>query len=155
MANFSASEMLAEYTTWKCGFSTTAAIPITPTPSNPGALLDTIEQELKTCSSVELGLKRYIEVIRSGEHFVFSEAFLQQQSNSSLISLEQLTKIHKHLSAVAMAIKADDQLSVQDEIRETVHQARAWIAKTRAIVVDSHVFYKINYSMVADKKVVD
>lgn len=41
---------------------------------------------------------------------------------------------------------------VRIDLQEAFGHAKPWIARTRAVVVDSHVFYKINYALAADNK---
>lgn len=131
-------------------------------PSRPEDFLEAVRGELKIIASVRAGLVRYVEVISSGEHQVFTDGFLESQSKATSITMSQLDQIKGHLDEIVLEIEkkleniVNDEESQEDvpvDLQEAFGYAKPWIARTRAIMINSHVFYKINYALAADKKV--
>lgn len=141
---------------WECGFGFKHD-PLTPS-SVPVSRLDfrkAVKGELTTISFVKAALSRYRESINSGEHTVFPETFLEKQNRSTEITLAQLDKIREHLEEVDAELeglrKGSDK-EVRAGLQEVYSHAKPWIAKTRSVMIHSHVFYKTNYALAADAR---
>jgi len=141
---------------WECGFGFKHD-PLTPS-SVPVSKLDfrkAVKGELTTISFVKAGLSRYREAINSGEHTVFPESFLEKQNRSTEVTLAQLDKIREHLEVVDAELEGlgeGNDEEVRAGLQEVYSHAKPWIAKTRSVMIHSHVFYKTNYVLAADTR---
>ena len=50
------------------------------------------------------------------------------------------------------SLDEENEENVRTDLRESFSHAKPWIARTRAIMVHSHVFYKTNYALAADAR---
>lgn len=141
---------------WECGFGFSHP-PLTPSsaPFNVPDFLKAVAGELNTLTFVKAGLSRYTSVINSGEHTVFPQSFLDKQRRSTEITLAQLDRIKAHLDEIVRElgeIQEGGQDEVRSELQEVFSHAKPWIAKIRAVMISSHVFYKTNYALAADAR---
>ena len=141
---------------WECGFSFKHD-PLTPS-AIPVSRLDfekAVKGELTTISFVKAGLSRYRDAINSGEHAVFPESFLEKQNRSTEVTLAQLDKIREHLEGVELELEGvgrGTNEKIRADLQEVYSHAKPWIAKTRSVMIHSHVFYKTNYALAADAR---
>lgn len=147
-----------------------------PIPNTKAAFIEAVEYECKKIVWTKAGLKKYLEVIHSEEHTVFSQDFLDSQIATCTAAMEELDEIKPMLDEIKLEasemdtpaqtpaqtpqnVAMDDYfatLSVKDEVKEELKEKFAalkpLIHRIRGIVVGAHVFYKINYALAADKK---
>lgn len=130
-------------------------------PSTKPEFLKAVKGELTTISFVKAGLSRYLAVLNSGEHQVFSQAFLESQNKATEITFKQLDQIKEHLYEIEAELGAGmeseagengHEEKVRVELLELFGHAKPWVARTRAVMVSSHVFYKVNYALAADAR---
>lgn len=106
---------------------------------------------------------RYVEISRLGEHQIFSEEFLESQHRATTITASQLDQIKEHLGEVVVEVEAKVGRGTEDEeeqpenlvridLQEAFGHTRSWIARIRVVIMNSHIFYKINYALAADQK---
>lgn len=138
------------YQNWECAFGFKSG-PVTSSsaPSSRDEFMKVVREELTRINSVRIGLSKYKEAINSGEHTVFPQDFLNKQNRATDVTIGQLDNVEEHLNE-ALGHGTEDK--VKDEPRKVYSDAKPWIARTRAIMVHSHVFYKINYALAADKR---
>lgn len=140
---------------WECGFNFTYG-PITPSsaPSNKEDLGKAVRDELVTVNFLKAGLAKYRQVINTGEHTTFPKEFLDKQNRATHVTLVQLERVGEHLqeilNSLADLLTQMDNDQVRTELVEMYCHAKPWIARTRAIIVHSHAYYKINYRLAAD-----
>lgn len=146
----------------KCGFGMEMEA-VTPSsiPSTKPEFLEAVKGEITTIAFVKAGLARYLAVLNSGEHQVFSQAFLESQNNATAITFQQLDQIKEHLDEIVaeLAVEKESEVNgngheeeVRAELQELFGHAKPWVARTRAVMVSSHVFYKVNYALAADAR---
>ena len=153
------------YHTWKCGFSMELP-PATPSsiPTTKAAFLEAVRGELKQISFLKSGLSRYVAVLHSGQHPALTQSFVDKQHKSTTITLAQLDHIEDHFREILTEVEAStpdnsdtEEQQVLDQhvrldLQEQYGHACPWLARVRAIIVHSHVFYKINYALAADTR---
>ena len=143
------------YGSWECGFNFTYG-PITPSsaPSNKEDLGKAVHDDSVTVNFLRAGLAKYRQVINTGEHTTFPTEFLDKQNRATRVTLIQLERVGEHLQEILNSL-ADlstqmDNDQVRTELVEMYCHVKPWIARTRAIIVHSHAYYKINYCLAAD-----
>lgn len=126
----------------------------TTIPKTKIAFLNAIRAEISGIGFIQKGLHAYMCEINSRKYHVFSTQFLIHQNTATVITCDQLDQIHKHLQEVVKEVQEieGDEAVVKDELIEAFRHAQPWVQRTRRILVESHVFYKINYVLGADKK---
>jgi len=141
---------------WECGFGFKHD-PLTPSsiPLNYSEFHKAVQGELTTVFFVKAGLSRYREAINSGEHAVFPASFLENQNRSTEITLAQLDTIREHLEEVEAELEkleGNSEEGLRADLQQVYSHAKPWIAKTRCVMIHSHVFYKTNYALAADAR---
>lgn len=135
----------------ECGFGTEPSTEIPKVaPTTKAEFLTAIEAELATIDFLQLGLSRYIEVLHSGEHHDFEPEFLTSQEKSSSIAQSQLKQIKEDFIEMVGKMEHKEICANEDEIDEELwkvfEDAKPWIERVKTVLVNSHMFYKINYA---------
>ena len=67
--------------------------------------------------------------------------------------MEQLNTIEKNLLEVVKEVESysDDDAEIAEELHHAFIHARPWIARIRRVLMESHVFYKVNYVLASSK----
>ncbi|KIW47765.1 uncharacterized protein PV06_00428 [Exophiala oligosperma] len=137
-----------------CAFGFTGSFdePEAP-PKTKGAFLDALIAEMDLVGKVQAGLQAYQHAINSRKHHTFQPDFLIGQNTATIITLDQLDQISAHLEEVKEEVDRmeRDDADIKDELFDAFRHAQPWVARTRAILVHSHVFYKINFVLASDK----
>ncbi len=131
-------------------FDTPAAVPTTKE-----AFVDAIGAEIAGIGMIQRGLQSYQVAINSRQHHTFSTQFLIDQNTATVITIDQLDQIVAHLETVREEVSMTvehDEAEVKKDLVEAFEQAQPWVSRTRAILLHSHVFYKINFALASDKK---
>lgn len=140
--------------TFDCAFGFTGSFdePEAP-PKTKIAFLDALVAEMDLVEKVQAGLQSYQHAINSRKHHTFEPDFLIGQNTATIITLDQLDQIRAHLKEVKEEVDKieQDDVDIKDELFEAFGHARPWVARSRAILVHSHVFYKINFVLASDK----
>ena len=102
-------------------------------------------------------LQSYRLEINSRRHHKFNDAFLGHQNTAIMVTMDQLEQINKKVNEVVAEVNAldDKDTNIKEELIEAYKHAAPWIKRTRRVVHDAHVFYKLNYTMGAMKKAGD
>lgn len=135
------------------GFTGTFQEPSAP-PKSQGAFLTALTAEIDGIGKIQAGLQAYQHAINSRKHHTFSTRFLIGQNTATIITLDQLDQVIVHLKKVEEEVQKieHEDTEVQQELFEAFKHARPLVARTRAILIHSHVFYKINFVLASEKK---
>ncbi|KEF63742.1 uncharacterized protein A1O9_01720 [Exophiala aquamarina CBS 119918] len=131
-----------------CAFGYTGRFETPPAPPKTrGSLLTAMKAEITKIGVLQSGLQAYQREINSRKHHTFSIRFLVNQNTAIVVTLGQLDQIIQYVKQTQEEVEAiqDDEVVIQNKLRMEFQQAQSWVAKTRAILVHSHVFYKINF----------
>ncbi|KIW17110.1 hypothetical protein PV08_04301 [Exophiala spinifera] len=146
-----ANEFSAAYKSrfnFNCAFRFTGSVdePEAP-PKTKGAFLKALIAEMGLAANVQAGLQAYQHALNSRKHHVFEPDFLIDQNTATIITIDQLDQIVAHLKEAKEGVdKIElDDAGIPDELFEAFCHAQLWVARTRAILVQLHVFYKINF----------
>ncbi|ETN37237.1 uncharacterized protein HMPREF1541_08227 [Cyphellophora europaea CBS 101466] len=96
----------------------------------------------------------YQSEINSRGHHKFKAQFLSHQNQACIVVLEQLDEIEAHLNDVIQEIQAfgEDDVELKDELKLAYTHALPWIQRTRRLICEAHVFYKLNYVLGRQQK---
>ncbi len=140
---------------FECAFGFTGSFdePEAP-PQNKGAFLAALKSEIDGIGRIQHGLQAYQHAINSRKYHTFSTDFLIGQNTATIITMDQLDQIAAHLQEVEEEVQKieHDDTQVENELFEAFRHAQPWVARTRAILIHSHVFYKINFVLACEKK---
>lgn len=122
----------------------------TPLPPLRAAFLPAIAEEIESIDMIRAGFQAYRQAINSNKSQGFSTRFLASENMSTGVSLDQLDQIKSYLEIVEEEIRGRScaDSSIHDQIAHDVRYCRTWVARCRAILVHSHVYYKVNYTLV-------
>ncbi|KAK5072616.1 hypothetical protein LTR64_004909 [Lithohypha guttulata] len=141
-----------KYALWECGFGTgIEPQPLSSIPDTKDDLLKALRGELMNLKFIKAGLARYLTVLNTGEHHVFPNGFLENQNASTKIAQGQLDQIKEHLEEYVTELEMieDSNAGVRQELMELFGHAKPWIGRIRAVMIDSHLFMKLNYSLLS------
>ncbi|KIV95635.1 hypothetical protein PV10_03264 [Exophiala mesophila] len=124
-----------------------------PLPLCKEAFLLVIAEGIDSADLIRAGFQAYQQALNSNKTQGFSPRFLASENVSIAVTQHQLDKIKIYLEAIREEIGRSScaDTFVDDE---TVHDAMyclSWIARCRAILVHSHVYYKVNYTLVGSE----
>lgn len=121
-------------------------------PSTKQDFLVTVDGELATVIELSSGFKAYQDAINQHGNHAFSMRFLERENTAIRTTLYQLDGLASYLNKirVEVEIKGDDS-TVENDILTAFPQIQMFVARARAILVHCHVFFKINFVLVAKK----
>lgn len=146
------------YKDWQCAFGWQCELDaVEAVPKSRGAFKAALVKEINAVAYIDQGLASYIKAIHSGEHHIFTHDFLTHQDNAYEKASKQLETISENLNAVADEVSGggSDDEEVHQHLHDAFMHAKPWIVRTRRILVESHVFYKINYVLASNKKTIE
>jgi hypothetical protein len=134
------------------GFTGKCDAPSAP-PSTKGGFLNAMKSEISKIGVLQSGMQAYQREINSRKYYTFSTRFLVDQNTAIIVTLSQLDQIIRYIKRIQEEVEvAQHENSVMEkELLTVFHQAQSWVARARAILIHSHVFYKINF-VLADEK---
>ncbi|KAI1617539.1 hypothetical protein EDD36DRAFT_424391 [Exophiala viscosa] len=140
---------------FECAFGFTGLFqePSAP-PKAKAAFLVALKAEIEGIGKIQSGLQAYQLAINSRKYHTFSTRFLIGQNTATIITLDQLDQIVLHLKKVEEEVQKieHEDTEVEQGLFEAFRHAQPWVARTRAILIHSHVFYKINFVLASEKK---
>jgi hypothetical protein len=116
-------------------------------PTNKAAFLTALKTEIRGIGTIQVAMQAYQHSINSRQHHTFSVDFLIHQNTAVIVTLDQLDQISAHLRDIeeeVLRIEEED-VKINEELYTAFQQTQTWVARARAIIRHSHVFYKINY----------
>lgn len=121
-----------------------------PLPPLKEAFLPAIPEEIRSVDLIRAGFQAYQQAINSNRSQGFSNRFLVSENMSTGVTQDQLDQIKSYLEMVEVEIRGSScaDSSIHDQIAHDVRYCRFWVARCRAILVHSHVYYKVNYTLV-------
>lgn len=136
-----------------CAFGFTGKFEIPPVaPSTKQDFLVTVNTELATVIELSSGFKAYQDAINQHANHVLSMRFLERENTAIRTTLYQLDGLASYLSNIRAEVEVkDDDFTVENDILTVFHQSQIFVARARAILVHCHVFFKINFVLVAKK----
>lgn len=137
-----------------CAFGFTGKFDLPPSASSTKqGFLAAMDKELVTIGELQSGMQAYQQAINSRQYTVFSTRFLVAENTATIVTIGQLDEITSYIKKIVeeVQINHDDDSTVEDEKLAVFHQAQSFVARARAILVHNHVFYKINFVLVAKK----
>ncbi|KAK4943978.1 hypothetical protein LTR10_016498 [Elasticomyces elasticus] len=134
------------------GFTGTFQEPCAPLKSK-GAFLVALKAEIEGIGKIQSGLQAYQHAINSRKYHIFSTRFLIGQNTATIVTLDQLDQIVLHLKRIEEEVQKIEyeETEVEQELFDAFRDAQPWVARTRAILIHSHVFYKINFVLASEK----
>ena len=126
-------------------------------PKTKEAFLDKLAEAKQGTDFIDNALLSYQTEINSRRHHRFPAGFLSHQNNAIVVTNDQLYQINAQLDGVIREVKAidDDGADIDDKLVEAYKHAAPWVKRTKRVLFDAHVFYKLNYTMHAKNKSVD
>ncbi|KAK5467864.1 hypothetical protein LTS15_000837 [Exophiala xenobiotica] len=140
--------------TFECAFGFTGSFDEPAAlPKTKGAFLAALKTEIDGIARIQHGLQAYQHAINSRKYHTFTTDFLIGQNTATIITMDQLDQIEAHLVEVQEEVQRieNDDTEVEHELFEAFRHAQPWVARTRAILIHSHVFYKINFVLACEK----
>lgn len=134
------------------GFTGKFDAPSTP-PSTKDGFLSATTSEISKIGVLQSGMQAYQREINSRKHYTFSTRFLVDQNTAIIVTLSQLDQIIRYIKQIQEEVELVQHANsvMEKELLMVFHQAQSWVARARAILIHSHVFYKINF-VLADEK---
>ncbi len=123
-------------------------------PETKKAFLEKLAEAKEGTDFIGSALIAYQSEINSRRHHKFPTGFLQHQNTAIVVTNDQLDTINGKLDAVIAEVNAinDDAENIEEELVEAYRHAAPWVKRTRRVLFDAHVFYKLNYTMGAKNK---
>ena len=117
-------------------------------PKTKAAFLAKLGEAKEGTTFISNALINYQTEINSRRHHKFFQGFLQHQNNAIVVTNEQLDSISDQLDIVMTEVKAisDDDAEIDHKLLEAYQHAVPWIKRTKRVLFDQHVFYKLNYA---------
>ncbi|KAK5045123.1 hypothetical protein LTR84_009456 [Exophiala bonariae] len=116
------------------------------------AFLEAINSEHASIIELYQGFKAYQDAITYYGNNAFSTRFLERETTAVQTTLCQLTGLANFITDTRAEIEAkDDNLIVERDMLAAFRHIQEFVARVRAILVHCHVFYKINFVLVAKK----
>lgn len=137
-----------------CAFGYTGRFEPPPTPpSTRVGFLTAMKTEITKIGVLQSGMQAYQREINSRKHHIFSTRFLVDQNTAIIVTLAQLDQIIQYIKRAQEEVEAiqDEDAVIENKLVMEFQQAQSWVARTRAILVHSHVFYKINFVLPGQK----
>jgi len=137
-----------------CAFGFTGRFEAPPAPPRTrSAFLTTMECEIVKIGVLQSGMQVYQGEINSRKYHTFSTRFLVDQNTAIIMTLSQLDEIIRYIKRTQQKVQAipDGDGMMDEKALMEFQQAQSWVARTRAILVHSHVFYKINFVLPGQK----
>ncbi|RMZ90989.1 hypothetical protein DV736_g1757, partial [Chaetothyriales sp. CBS 134916] len=121
------------------------------TPKSKETFVTKLHEAKDGCAFVQRTLNEYQMEINMKKHHRFSLDFLKKQTEAVIVTHYQLRQIDGKLDEVIDEVYAiSDEIESQalwDELTKAYEHALPWIMRTKRVVYDNHVWYKLNYTL--------
>lgn len=118
------------------------------TPLTRESYIEKLEDAKDGIAFVERSVINYQNEINSRGHHKFRTDFLQHQNFACIQVLDQLSEIKAHVDEVIEEINSflgDDEAELKERLTVAYKHALPWVKRTRRLVSEAHIFYKLNY----------
>jgi regulator of replication initiation timing len=118
------------------------------TPLSRESYIEKLEDAKDGIDFVEKAVINYQNEINSRGHHKFRSDFLQHQNTACIQTLDQLGEIKEHVDEVIEEINSflgDDEVELKERLTMAYKHALPWVKRTRRLVSEAHIFYKLNY----------
>ena len=126
------------------------------TPKNKDAFLSKLDDAKNGCTFIHRTLTEYQTEINSRKNHKFGLDFLKKQNEAIVITRHQLDQIEERIDEVVNEVHAisdnDEGQLLKDELTIAYQHVYPWVMRTKRVVYDNHVWYKLNYVMGAHTK---
>lgn len=128
-------------------------------PTTEIAFLYHVEAQIQRNGHIKQGFEAYKDAINGGNHYNFPEDFLTNQNFAIATTVDHLDIVKRDLENMHTIITAwkkmdHGQLPVQWVHREGLAAAKVWLEKQSKLLVHCHCFYKTNYALASETKVI-
>ena len=150
-------EKLALPFSFECAFGWSGAPQeLEETPKDKEAFLGKLSEAKNGCEFIRHTLFEYQTEINSRKNHKFAFDFLKKQNEAIIVTSDQLDQIEARIDDVIREVHAisddhDGQL-LKDELTAAYDHVYPWVMRTKRVVYDNHVWYKLNYVMGAHAK---
>ncbi|RMZ74846.1 hypothetical protein DV737_g5685, partial [Chaetothyriales sp. CBS 132003] len=126
------------------------------TPKSKETFVTKLHEVKKGCAFVQRTLNEYQMEINLKKNHRFCLEFLKKQNEAVVITHYQLRQIGGKLDEIVDKFYAgSDEIesqALQEELTKVYEHALSWIVRTKRVVYDNHVWYKLNYTLSAHEK---
>ena len=123
-------------------------IDLEETPLSRESYIEKLEDAKDGIAFVDRAVINYQTEINSRGHHKFKGDFLHHQNAGCIQTLEQLDEIKVHIDEVIEEINSflgDDEVELKERLTQAYFHALPWVKRTRRLVSEAHIFYKLNY----------
>ena len=133
---------------WLCPFDESAVLTTEhhPDTHSKSAFIETATEEARHVSDIRDGFKVYHDKLE--EQKAFSQRFRDEERIATATAREQLDHLGSVFQDLVTQATNLDTDPVPEKLRAELHLATQWLRKHRASLVNCHVFFKINWSLV-------
>jgi type IV secretory pathway TrbF-like protein len=139
-----------------CSFGWTGdeATDLEETAVSQEAYIEKLDDAKDGIAFVTQSVVNYQGEINSRKKHKFTTLFLGHQNQACVVTLNQLDEIQVHIDEVIEEIRSlkEDDDHLKEKLVTAYKHAVPWVKRTRRLVAEAHIFYKLNYVLGRQQK---